>query len=409
MKDSPGKGSLLVIFLTVFIDLLGFAMVLPLLPIYAKHFTAEGSGWQLGALMASFSLMQFFFAPVWGRISDRVGRRPVLMIGLAGSVVFYTLFGVATTMKSLSLLFVSRIGAGIAGATIPTAQAYIADSTTLEKRPKGMALIGMAFGCGFTFGPLLGFLAVPGGADAEPGPWPGYAAAIFSAAALALAFRYLPESLSKSSEQAGRKVFDWAGLRKALSIPSVGMLLLAIFVCIFSFANFEVTLSLLIKDAQGAFQFSWKQVCLTYTFIGFMLALVQGGIVRRMAGRMSESAMASIGALLEVAGFALVVLSIRQASTGLLFVALAVVVAGFSFLQPSLNSLLSRRTDPSNQGVVLGIGQSVSALARICGPIGIPLFELQTTLPYWTAVGLMCLGLLCVLSASRSGKDFVTS
>src|SRR4029079_226112 len=146
MSDEPRKASLLVIFLTAFIDLLGFGMVLPLLPIYADQFTVDQSGFVLGLLMASFSAMQFVLSPWWGRLSDRIGRRPVLMIGLAGSVVFYTLFGIATVMHSLVLLFVARIGAGISGATIATAQAYIADSTTLEKRPKGMALIGMAFG-----------------------------------------------------------------------------------------------------------------------------------------------------------------------------------------------------------------------------------------------------------------------
>jgi len=328
------------------------------------------------------------------------------MIGLAGSVVFYTLFGVATTLKSLSLLFVARIGAGIAGATIPTAQAYIADSTSLEKRPKGMALIGMAFGCGFTFGPLLGFLAVPAGADTEPGPWPGYAAAIFSAVALALAAFHLPESLKKESERARRKVFDFSGLRQALTIPSVGLLLMAIFICIFSFANFEVTLSLLIKDEDGAFHFKWKTVCLTYAFIGFNLALIQGGVVRRMAGRMSESAMASLGAILQVGGFCLAMLAINRSSTGILFAALTVIVAGFSFLQPSLNSLLSRRTDPGNQGVVLGIGQSVSALARIAGPVGIPMYYRQATLPYWVAAALMIVGLVCVVVASAKGSDF---
>ncbi|MEE2706014.1 MAG: MFS transporter, partial [Planctomycetota bacterium] len=158
MQQTTSKSSLLVIFLTVFIDLLGFGIVLPLLPIYADDFATEKSignaGWLIGGLMAIFSVMQFFFAPIWGRLSDRIGRRPVLMIGLSGSVVFYTLFGVATVMKDMTLLFVSRIGAGIAGATIPTAQAYIADSTSLKDRPKGMALIGMAFGLGFTFGPL---------------------------------------------------------------------------------------------------------------------------------------------------------------------------------------------------------------------------------------------------------------
>ena len=145
--SSPSRpGSLLVIFLTVLIDLLGFGIVLPLLPIYAAQFTLDKSGWQLGLLMASFSAMQFVFAPLWGRVSDRIGRRPVIMIGLLGSVVFYTLFGWATIRKSMSLLFVSRIGAGMAGATISTAQAYIADTTSLNERPRGMALIGMAFG-----------------------------------------------------------------------------------------------------------------------------------------------------------------------------------------------------------------------------------------------------------------------
>src|SRR5262245_36120900 len=138
MASSTGKGSLLVIFLTVFIDLIGFGMVLPLLPIYAQQFGVDQHGISLGLLMASFSAMQFLFAPVWGRISDRIGRRPVLMIGLAGSVLCYSIFALATIWKCLALLFVARIGAGIAGATIPTAQAYIADTTSLEKRAHGM-------------------------------------------------------------------------------------------------------------------------------------------------------------------------------------------------------------------------------------------------------------------------------
>ena len=184
MHEGPRKASLLVIFLTVFIDLLGFGMVLPLLPIYAKDFAQqlgleEGHsriGLLIGLLMSSFSIMQLIFAPLWGRLSDRVGRRPVLMVGLGASAVCYALFGVATIFKSLPLLFASRIGAGIAGATISTAQAYIADATSLDKRAKGMALIGAAFGLGFTFGPLFGFLAVPSG-QGDPGPGPGYAAA----------------------------------------------------------------------------------------------------------------------------------------------------------------------------------------------------------------------------------------
>ncbi len=412
MTESPRRGSLLVIFLTVFIDLLGFGMVIPLLPIYADQFTVDELGWQLGALMASFSVMQFFCAPLWGRLSDRIGRRPVLMIGLAASVAFYLLFGIATIYKSLTLLFVARIGAGIAGATISTAQAYIADTTSLENRAKGMALIGMGFGLGFTFGPLIGFLAVPN-QSAEPGPWPGYAAAILSAIALGLAVFLLPESKRPDSEAAGRKIFDPHAFRVAMSIPSVALILVAIFVCIFSFGNFETTLSMLIKGGEkvtgSPFGFSWRSVCLTYAFIGFTLALVQGGVVRRLAGRISEGALAATGALIEVAGFGLMLVAISSGSTGMLFVALAVVVTGFSFMQPNLNALLSRRSDPEKQGMILGVGQSVSSLARIFGSgLGIPLLKMQIAMPYYVAAGLMGFGLLLVVVASRAGKDYAT-
>jgi MFS family permease len=414
----PGKGSLLVIFLTVFIDLLGFGMVLPLLPVYAQQFATDEHGWQLGLLMASFSAMQFLFAPLWGRLSDRIGRRPVLMIGLGASTAFYALFGVATLLAAddttrwmaLPLLFASRIGAGIAGATISTAQAYIADTTTLERRPKGMALIGMAFGIGFTFGPLLGFLAVPD-RNAAPGPAPGFVAAGFSAVALLLAVFLLPESLRKGSESAAHKLFDLSALKAALGTPSIGPLLLAIFVCVFSFANFETTLSLTIKggkDLPGSpFAFSWGQICLTYAFIGLTLAVVQGGIVRRLAGRVKEGALAATGALLELAGFALMATAVAIGSAGLLFAALGVVVAGFSFMQPNLNSLLSRRSDPHKQGSILGVGQSVNSLARIFGSaLGIPMLKLQLGLPYYAAAGMMGLGLVLVIFAARVGKDY---
>jgi MFS family permease len=410
MSDEPSKGSLAVIFLTVFIDLLGFGMVLPLLPIYADVFTEDPAGWRLGLLMASFSAMQFVFAPVWGRVSDHIGRRPVLMIGLSGSVIFYTLFGIATDLGSLALLFVSRIGAGIAGATIPTAQAYIADSTSLEKRPKGMALIGVAFGLGFTFGPLLGFLAVPSGSG-DPGPWPGYAAAMLSGAALLLAIVKLPESKRPDSELAGRKILDLDAFRQSLSTPSIGLLLVVVFLCIFVFANLETTLSMLIKGTKEArespFRFGWGQVCLTYAYIGVTLALVQGGVVRRLAGRIDEGRLASAGAVLAVFGFAMMAAAIDYASSGFLLAALAVVVAGVAFIQPNVNSLLSRRSDPKKQGVILGVGQSVNSLARIVGSaVGIPLLKLDFAVPYYIDIALMALVVMLIVAASRRGGDY---
>ena len=404
------RGSLLVIFLTVFIDLLGFGMVLPLLPAYAQDFGAglskEQQGWLIGLLMASFSAMQFLFSPAWGKLSDRIGRRPVLMIGLAGSMIFYTLFGIASVYKSLLWLFVARIGAGISGATISTAQAYIADTTTLESRTKGMALIGAAFGLGFTFGPLFGYLALMDD-PTHPGPGPGYAAAALSAAALLLAFFKLPESLTVRGEHAERKSFGLASVGDALATPSIGMLLVATFVCVCGFATFESTLSLFLKAADGPFQFDYGDMLLIFAFVGLMLTVIQGGLVRRLAGKVPDVALASSGAVIEIIGFMLLARAPQVGTLGFLLVALGVVVTGFAFITPALNSMISRRSDPAKQGRILGVAQSVSSLARIFGPvIGARLFYLGSTYQFWVAAALMVLGLAMVLVAARSGHDY---
>jgi MFS family permease len=424
MSDAPRKASLLVIFLTVFIDLLGFGMVLPLLPIYAKDFAVqlgleEGHtqvGLVIGLLMSSFSLMQFIFAPLWGRLSDRIGRRPVLMVGLGGSTVFYFLFGVASIYRSLPMLFVSRIGAGIAGATISTAQAYIADATSLENRAKGMALIGAAFGLGFTFGPLFGALALAG-EGGSPGPGPGYAAAALSAAALLLAYFKLPESLKPGNQAAARHWLDRTALVEALAHPAIGFLILSMFVCVFSFANFESTLSLMLNSHDVGYRYEPWQVSLVFAYIGLVLTIVQGGIVRRISGRISESAMAYGGVVVEIVGFLLLAQAATHVSFTLLLASLAVVVSGFAFVTPSLLSLLSRWSDPAKQGGILGINQSVSALARILGPmVGVPLSQnlplaetwgvKAAVLPLVLAAVLMGLGLVLVIAASRRGRDY---
>src|SRR5437773_2387217 len=261
-STAPSRGSLLVIFLTVFIDLLGFGMVLPLLPIYAKSFGVKEEGLVIGLLMSSFSAMTFIFAPLWGRASDRVGRRPVLIVGLIGSVGFYILFGVATAFQSMALLFVARIGAGIAGATIPAAQAYIADVTTLKNRARGMALIGAAFGLGFTFGPLLGAAALIFSHDVGTSPWPGYAAALLSGIALMLAIFLLPESLRPGSQHAGHALIDWRAWHDAFVTRSVPALLATAFASVVSFGAFETTLSLLLNDEKLPFQFEFYEVLL---------------------------------------------------------------------------------------------------------------------------------------------------
>ncbi len=403
------KTALLVVFLTVFIDLLGFGMVLPLLPLYGKELagslTDMQRGIMLGLLMSSFSIMQFFFAPIWGRLSDRVGRRPILMLGLAGSVVFYGLFGVASVQASLVLLFISRIGAGIFGATITTARAYIADVTPPEKRTAGMALIGAAFGLGFTFGPLFGLLAI-GEAGVTISPWPGYGAAILSLLAFLLALGFLPESLKPDSQAARSRVLDLAAWRKALAIPSVGLLLLTSFLYVFCFATLEVILSLFLREH---YKFEIKELLLVFTYIGLVLFFVQMGFVRRISKQVSEGVLSIGGSLVMVGGFLLLALmhDSEGGSQVILFIGLAVVVCGFSCMRPAINSLISRRTDPAQQGTVMGVTDSVQSLSRIVGPlVGLPLYHAMVVGPLYLGAILMVVGILLLKVAVGRGKDF---
>jgi MFS family permease len=436
--NAPGaRRALFIVFLVVVIDLLGFGIVLPLLPRYGEvyvtqyldpmHQAAAHHDWRVGAiagtvlaaLLAIFSLMQFVFAPVWGLVSDRVGRRPVLLIGLAGSVLFYALFGYASDLPAaewaglaLLLLFVSRLGAGVAGATIATAQAVIADSTRPEKRKHGMALIGMAFGVGFTFGPLVAvaslYWAPPGFQGVV-----GYCAAVLSLVALVLGFVLLPETRRfGAAPPLKRKLFDWQATLFALASRAVGPVVLAFFLTTLGFAMFEVTLSLLFKHA---LDISDKNNGLLFAYVGLVLALAQGVLYRRLAKHVSEVTFMAAGMVLMGAGVASLagVNALANAHVlgfggmlALVMIALTVAVVGFSLLTPSATALVSRRSDPEKQGVILGVNQSASAMARILGPIiSLPLYFLTADhlLPYLVG-GALTLGMLLLIPRIRSGE-----
>lgn len=437
--DAPPRKAAFIVFLVVFIDLLGFGIVLPLLPFYVTDlleplFPGEESGILrgvlLGLLMASFSLMQFVFAPIWGRISDRIGRRPILLLGLAASVAFYALFGIASELGvrgfpglALVLLFVARIGAGIAGATISTAQAVIADVTPPEKRAHGMALIGIAFGIGFTFGPLLGFGALFF-EDVEG--MPGFVAAGLSLLALLLAVRLLPETLRTGGEARHRR-FNWRSLWDVLQTPSVGLLIVTFFLATWAFGGLESTLALMNKallnpDAdphvrltKEALKTTERNSFLIFAYVGLVLMLVQGFIYRRLVGRLGELLFLRLGAVLMMVGlFAVVglVLAVHgghiRGLTPIWSLALPILtlcVCGFAFMTPSVQSLISRRSDPTRQGEVLGVNQSASAMARILGPmLGPTLFFVGTTHAWPFVFGG---GLLAVVVALtfRVGKE----
>lgn len=397
---TSNRSALLIVFLVVFIDLLGFGIVLPLLPRFANEnvdaLIPGGKddplgGFIVGMLMSTFSLMQFLFAPVWGRISDRIGRRPILLLGLVGSVVFYLLLGYALSIKaqdapalSLALLFVARIGAGVAGATIATAQAVIADCTPPDKRKHGMALIGVAFGIGFTFGPLIGFAALslyPHDHEVV-----GYTAAGLSLVALLLGLRLLPETRRfEAAPPAPRRWLDLAAMKWALASSAIGPVILTFFLATLGFASFEVTLALLLKDAMGMGE---RDTFKIFAYVGFVLMLTQGLLYRRLASRVSETTFMAMGMVLMAAGVAMLggvgwLASDSSASSQpqtiswtLLMIGLTVAVVGFAFLTPSAQALVSRRTDADRQGEILGVNQSAAAMARIVGPIlGVTLYK----------------------------------
>lgn len=410
------RSSLLIVFLVVFIDLLGFGIVLPLLPRYGDYFQADR--WTLGGLMAAFSAMQFLFAPIWGRLSDRVGRRPVLLLGLTGSVVFYGLFGYVSSWPAetvwlglgpIGWMMVSRIGAGIAGATIPTAQAYIADCTGERERGKGMALIGAAFGMGFTFGPLLAAAFASDDLSAPPSSGPGYLASGLSAAAWLAAVFLLQESLQPGSQPSGRGWLHVHSLVTALRRPAIGPLLMAIFLVTFAFAQFESTLSLLTEQLG----LSERDNFYVFAYLGLMLTLAQGLFVRRLLPRVGEQRCAMIGSVLLTAGLLLMSWVSHDAATStggteaatrssggvLLFSVLPVSIFGFAAINPALQALLSLRSSASDQGGVLGLGQSMSAMARIMGPVtGVALIKSDLRYPYWSAAATMLLSLALVAS-----------
>lgn len=419
VSDAAHKSALLIVFLVVVIDLLGWGIVLPQLPRFGKEFL-EGSsdaikGITIGLLMSSFSAMQFFLAPVWGRMSDRIGRRPILLLGLLGSVVFNALFGIASVMGTegqrelgLILLFVARIGAGIAGATLGTAQAVIADSTTPDRRARGMALIGAGFGIGFTFGPVIGAgtlwagkqLMIPG---YQAGP--GFAAALLSLIAFAIGAKVLPETLRSGAPHRERHWFDLDGFRLALSMPSVALLILIFFLSVCAFGFFEATLAL-VTELPGL-GLDDEHNLLIFAYVGLSLAVAQGVFYRRLALRVKELTFMRVGAAFMILGMVgltgiVVTSSAADASpqTMLLLVfmlVLTVAVTGFAFMTPSVQSLISRWSDPARQGEILGVNQSINALARILGPfVGLMLFHIPQSrhlVPY-VASAVMLLGVL---------------
>ena len=387
------KPSLVIIFFTVFIDLIGFGIVLPLLPTYSNKFGA--SGFEVGLLMASYSLMQFIFAPMWGALSDRIGRRPVLLVSLAGGGISYALFAVASGMEgrtALLMILISRMAAGICGANITVAQAYIADITAPEERSKKMGLIGMAFGLGFIVGPALSVVSQSLFGATGPG-W--VAAAICGLNFLAAVVR-LPESWKPGATPAAKRA-RWEQFRHTITQPKIGLLLVVFFLATLGFTCFESTLGLLIqKNFQLDHDASSRANAILFCYCGIIGAFVQAGPIGRLVKQLGEPKL--IAGSLIIFGLSMAPLPFLKGDSHLTFKTLfsdsgltwwlllfvvAWLAVGSGLTRPPLFGLLSILTPSNEQGATLGVAQSAGSLARVIGPpVAGFLFDRHPSWPY---------------------------
>jgi len=427
------KGSLATVFLVVLIDLIGFGLVLPLLPFYAREFAATPL--VIGLLYSIYSVAQLVFSPIWGSLSDRIGRRPIMLLSTAGAVVAYIIFGLA---GSLFVLFLSRLVAGVMGGNIATAQAYIADVTTDEDRAKGMGLIGAAFGIGFVLGPALasglihpgfqgwvdaaGFQQLAGWMETNRFGLPGFFAAFLSLCSLLMVLFFLPETVDQAGalksghqKKSGRRD---ANAQQAVtgterkpgmdemadpeempsSRPSVFMpafwrnlsaqqkagggslifLLGALFLLSFGQASLYSAFPLF---AEAMLDMTPEQVGIQFFYIGLIAVIVQGGLIRPLSRWFSETGLFFTGNILMTIGLGAIAFS---QSVSMLTVFLGIMALGHSLNLPTINSLISKEAGSKSYGSMMGIAQGLSGLGRAIGPTwGGFLYGMMVFLPFY--------------------------
>lgn len=362
--STPGLGS---IFLIVFLDILGFSLVLPFLAEEAR--STFGTSELTGTLLASiYSLMQFLFVPVWGRVSDRVGRRPVLVWSVAATAAGMAALGLGLLFaKSVAWLFAARAASGIATANLGTASAYIADVTTPEERTKGMGLIGMAFGLGFILGPGIGGALSEISIAGRTGAVPCFVAAALSVVNFAWTALRLRESLPperRTRIKRSLSPLDLAAAREAFARPGIALAVLVNFSITLSFTVLDQTFRFFNKDV---FDMTALDTGIVLAFIGVVAALVQGGLIRPLARRFDESTLIRAGTSLQAAAFVGIAVS-PKLGVWALYAAGALLAVGSGLTQPSVGAFVSKRADPREQGATLGTNQAASSLARMFGP-----------------------------------------
>jgi MFS transporter, DHA1 family, multidrug resistance protein len=377
MENTNNQKNILILFFTLIVVMLGFGIVIPILPFYVKSFGASGSA--LGALMAVYGILQFIFAPLWGSLSDRIGRKPVLMIGVLGNAIAQLLFGLST---HLWMLFAARALAGMLSvATLPTAMAYISDSTTQKNRSSGMGMVGAAMGIGMVLGPGMGGLLAKLSLS-----FPFFLASALSLAALVLIFIFLPEAPRTLEEQTETKNEPrLQAMLQALKGP-LGVLFLMSFLLSFAITNFESIFGLYASDR---YSYSPGQVGLILTVVGVLSAFMQGVMTGPATRRFGDAAVVRAS----LAGTAIGFLLMTQARTfPQVMLTVGIFIVSNALLNPSVASMISKRTDNA-QGMTMGLNNSFLSLGRIAGPLWAGfVYDINLNAPYLSGATIMLVG-----------------
>src|ERR1044072_7329629 len=409
MRRSP----LIVIFTTVFIDLVGFGIVIPVLPFYAEGMAFGATPRVVGLLFASYSVMQLIFSPILGGLSDKYGRRPVLLLSIIGTGIGFLILGLA---KTLAMLFFGRILDGITGGNISTAQAYIADVTTEENRAKGMGLIGAAFGLGFILGPAIGGILSGWGIHV-----PFFFAAAMCFANAVLLYFTLPETVTSdhpAKHRAGGRSLRQVG--RAPKEPKLAFVLAIYFLFSVAFSVMTTSFSLY---TMFRFGYDAQHTGYLFAYVGLIAVIIQGGLIGRLVKRFGELPLVIFGALcFAISLFAVPFVGPAAGGLAGLLIGGGVFSMGNSLATPALTSLASKSAGPAQQGVVLGVTQSTASLARAVGPIlaavlisssiahfgadGLPHYMSDHSLfvTFWTGAAIMLLAMLLALYFSRGSS-----
>jgi DHA1 family multidrug resistance protein-like MFS transporter len=388
--NADSRRKLFILSFTLLVVMLGYGMVMPIMPFYIEHFGAGGT--ELGWMMSTYSLMQLICAPLWGILSDRIGRKPVLTAGVLGYAISLLMFGLAQTF---TMLFIARALSGIlSSATMPTAMAYIGDNTLQKEKSKGMGQLGAMMGVGIIVGPILGGLL-----STDSLSLPFFIGSGLAFLALLLVIFLLPESRVSSTDNpppSGEQRARTRDVYLRVLLSPAGILLLLIFIMSFGMTNFQGMIGLYVVDK---FAFNTTQVGVMWMVMGLVMILGQGVLVGPLTERLGDLNLIRIGLLGGAIGFVLVAFATGYLTT---LLALGFFMLALALIGPALNSYISNFAG-EHQGTVMGLNSASASLGRVVGPLwGGYIYDINIEYPFYSGAGTLLLGLLVSLVGFRS-------